>query len=206
MKERPIPCYQHEVKSILAGTQTMLRRVIRPQPTGEFKTISPMEYDCQWGIPVLQGGKVAHICPYGSPGDRLWVRETFAYEPIEKRYVIFTDGGTKYPNGTYIPDFVNPSGLKWLPSIRMPRWASLITLEITSIRVERVQDISIKDVMAEGVPEAIDYQRSDDGDFMIRDDERMKEEFIDLWNSINEKRGFGWDFNPWVWVIEFKKI
>lgn len=88
-------------------------------------------------------------------------------------------------------------GRKWKPSIHMPRWASRINLEITDIRVERLQEINEEDAKHEGV------KRINAGDFGM---ETWSSAFRNLWDSINSKRGYGWDTNPWVWVIEFKRI
>jgi hypothetical protein len=117
----------------------------------------------------LMRGEGAHVnnCQYGKPGDRLWVRETFCYHDYLARYLYKADGVT---------------GVKWKPSIFMPRIASRIMLEITGIRVERLQDISEEDAIAEGWPKSSDWYRS-------------------LWESINGQGS--WVLNPWVWVIEF---
>jgi hypothetical protein len=97
------------------------------------------------------------------------------------------------------PDFCEAGNgnEKWRPSIHMPRWASRITLEVTDVRVERVQEISEEDAKTEGVTPSIV------GEWW--DHLKYRAGFQTLWNSINEKRGFGWDENPWVWVVEFKK-
>lgn len=102
----------------------------------------------------------------------------------------------------------NVSG--WHPSIHMPRWASRITLEITNIRVERLQDISEEDAQAEGVERPIldvlpPAAVTDIWPFHPHTGE-YRDGFRELWDSINAKRGYGWDLNPWVWVIEFKKV
>ena len=92
----------------------------------------------------------------------------------------------------------------WRPSIFMPRWASRITLEVTGVRVERVQQISGRDAQAEGVdPQNAAYHVYDGHQVT---DEAWIAAYADLWNEINAKRGFGWDANPWVWVVKFRKI
>jgi len=91
---------------------------------------------------------------------------------------------------------------KWRPSIHMPRWASRITLEVTAVRVERVQNITPEDCQAEGVRCEQHYE----GIGNPCDEVRLLHAFQDLWNSINAKRGFGWDANPWVWVVGFKRL
>jgi hypothetical protein len=104
-----------------------------------------------------------------------------------------------------LPDV--PGKTKWRPSIFMPRWASRITLEVVNIRVERVQDISEWDAMAEGIRWDDDkegYVGSEDGRFFHGSDIRTS--FQLLWDSINAKRGYGWDSNPWCWVVEFRKV
>lgn len=89
---------------------------------------------------------------------------------------------------------------KWRSPVYMPRWASRITLEITDVRVERIQDVSIEDVLAEGIKEVRgqhsgEYWREETGG-----------KFVDIWDSINAKRGYGWSVNPWVWAITFRQI
>ena len=130
-------------------------------------------------------------CPYGVPGDRLWVRETFYSNGMCKNTMSCHYRATY--NGLFTPDTVP---WKWTPSIFMPRWASRITLEITGVRVERVQDISEEDARAEGIPD--EYRAGHRIYYRPR--------FKTLWDSINAKRGFGWDSNPWVWVVEFKRV
>ena len=134
-------------------------------------------------------------CPYGRPGDLLWVRETHGIQ-------LKLGESPDYPKGlvVYRADLPEDSnfqyeggGSAWRPSIHMPRWASRITLEITGVRVERVQDISEKDAIAEGAA----FRKDEDGEL---------DAFNNIWDIINEKRGYSWDNNPWVWVIEFKKV
>jgi len=118
--------------------------------------------------------------PYGSVGDLLWVRE--AWRPIDDDIPVgkLTNGSTIY----YRADYVSEAGEKWRPSIHMPRWASRITLEVVNIRVEWLQQISRYDSYLEGCSSVT--------------------QFIELWDSINSKRGYGWNANPMVWVIVFK--
>ena len=114
--------------------------------------------------------------PYGQLGDRLWVKETFA----GKKDVVYK--ATNKDNIRY----------SWKSSIFMPRWASRITLEITDVRVERLQDITLDDIHAEGS--------------LIADEQGAAGWYMDLWDFLNAKRGFGWETNPFVWVISFKRI
>lgn len=164
-----------------------------------------------------------YACQYGSVGTRLWVRETWAaHEYYDCRKPI------SIPDGVTIECLESPHGVitegdghrpiesgergKWRPSIFMPRWASRMTLEITEVRVERVQEISEADAMAEGV--ASNGREADKGR-QFQDYNRKSEfcsfisarsSFRSLWDSINAKRGFGWNVNPWVWAITFKKL
>lgn len=162
-------------------------------------------------------------CPYGKPGDRLWVRETWAQiwkyegcigedttEPyncsmcsgcrIEYRADTKNSCPGDWPESMAKEDDEAP---RWKPSIHMPRWASRITLEITNMRVERLNDITEEDAKAEGAKEKHnifhDAIQAHIGNVAIRN-------FAVLWDSIYSKRGLGWDANPWVWVIEFKRI
>ena len=180
MKTKPIIFKAEMVTAILAGKKTQTRRIIKPQPENNvnFGYSNNMAY---WQPRNIK-------CPYGKIGDKLWVRENFYVLPH-----IWAQHHNEQPvhysadvvNKQHIEDYVQK------PSIHMPRWASRITLEITNIRVERIQDISEDDAKAEGI-------RYDVNGFRY--------EFKHLWDSINKKRGFGWNKNPWVWVIEFKKL
>lgn len=131
----------------------------------------------------------------------IWVRETWAHVPLreanggqgEKMGAIYAADGDEAFHG--MPDEWEFMG-KWKPSIHMPRWASRITLEVTRVRVERLQDISESDAKAEGCSVSKDSH----GEYQAR------VAFTELWDSINAKRGFGWSVNPWVWVVEFKKL
>ena len=183
MKERPIIFSGEMVRAILDGRKTQTRRVIKPQPD-HIHTF-------QKGILLPQIGDKEIRCPYGQPGDRLWVRETWAKNnPV-------LDAKVCYRADLMSPDLGKP----WKPSIYMPRWASRITLEIVNVRVERVQEITEADVIAEGIG-AFTLARGVLSD--APPDPRWK--FIELWNSINANRGYGWEINPWVWVIEFKVL
>ncbi len=207
VKERPILFSCEMVRQILAGNKTQTRRVIkctgqaRKECAGAPYLAKPQSdkliyrEGCAWDSIPWRTLPISK-CPYGGPSDRLWVRETFCCDDNEypngnkeemKNWMIYRAS----PPNPYTAD--NWKGY-WLPSIHMPRWASRITLEITNVRVERVQDISLKDCMAEGTGEPLGR-----GIEIITP-------FQTLWNSINEKRGYAWDKNPWVWVVEFKVV
>jgi hypothetical protein len=210
------------VKAILDGRKSQTRRVLRPQPflndsEGEkwwFLDRSEDGYGKTNG--AWKDGDSAYwtYCPYGQPGTKLWVRETWAafdetaIRDRERNFVFYrADDEKKYETDG-----------KWRPSIFMPRWASRITLEITKVRVERVQEISEEDAEAEGIrryrrefgqeggfPEGWEDSRPGYGG-SVWIPSAFKDAYRNLWDAINSKRGCGWDTNPWVWVIEFKRF
>ena len=145
-------------------------------------------------------------CPYGVPGDRLWVREThhIDYYPAGTLNAHGNPGVIHYRADT---DIISQSwDGQWRPSIYMPRWASRITLEVVSVRVERVQDITPSDCIAEGVEVIANewgtpWYKGPQGEW-----KSSREAFSAFWNSINAKRGFPWSSNPWVWVVEFRQV
>ena len=223
MKERPILFSGAMVRALLADAKTQTRRIVKAR-------------DLEW-MDVHQGLREpdnAERCPYGQPGDRLWVRETWqvARETLDYEtggeYDVFewtdelgdprlhlngdarfgmkaglfyvADGEHKNPSVFYNltgidnKTILRPREITWRPSIHMPRWASRISLGITSVRVERLQDISEADAIAEGVRNSLHLPG---GRF-------ARENFAHLWWTIN---GDGsWESNPWVWVIEFKRV
>ncbi|HUU40495.1 MAG TPA: hypothetical protein VMW42_06130 [Desulfatiglandales bacterium] len=196
MKEHPIIFSGPMVRAILDGRKTQTRRVIKPQP--EIVDKEPRYRKNTWAlwsdkIPKYKGGLIVS-CPYGKPGDLLYVKET--WRPIASSEQLL-----------YRADIYNVMAWdefgKWHPSIHMPRWASRITLEITDVRVERVQEISEENAIAEGVQGNI--YGEDMGISPRVDSHSVRINFMDLWDSINLKRGYGWDVNPWVWVLGFKK-
>jgi hypothetical protein len=205
MKERPILFNGEMVRAVLDGRKTVTRRVLKPQPelveieNGEMRGQNGWSCERFWrwnGERCTPEGVYAR-CPYGAPGDRLWVRETHyrfpvAHTPMEMCRVLYE------ANGAPTLDEHHDLGLmKKYPSIHMPRWASRITLEVKSVRVERVQEITDADSLAEGIKPS---------DVAARGYQDARVAFRVLWNSINEKRGFGWDSNPWVWVVEFERV
>ena len=223
MKERPILFNGEMVRAILNGHKTQTRRPIAPQPPNNTT------WDQDAGLFVVDGSRLGllRFCPFGVPGDRLWVRETWAHyqtvdsirRPDGRSYDEVSDGlaGYRADGHDSIEDFrehirltsgcslqdVVINGDKWRPSIRMPRWASRITLEVTDVRVERVQEIDRFDAIAEGIRWTI----SDENTVHVYEaSKQTRERFRELWDSINVKRGYGWDVNPWVWVVEFERI
>ena len=197
MKERPILFNAPMVRALLAGTKTQTRRIVKAR-------------DLEW-MDVHQGLREpdnAERCPYGQPGgDRLYVRETWAaphaYDHLSPR-LIPQDARIHYAATE------DRGGLLWRPSIHMPRWASRITLEVTGVRVERLQDISEKDAIAEGIertedffgcPCWRDYSEPEGPDASVCPDDPIGS-FQTLWEST----GGDWDANPWVWAIDFKVL
>lgn len=180
------------VRAILEGRKTMTRRVVKFKPIGYLGWVrNVFTHLFKLADAPLKEMK----CPYGVPGDRLWVRETF-----------LDDGETKdRPQWIYRADNENyprHEGQNWKPSIFMPRAASRILLEVTDVRVERLQDITEEDARAEGVEPDVDagYWK---GYIFPGVYDSAKKSFASLWQSIN---GLGsWDQNPWVWVVSHLK-
>lgn len=198
MKERPILFSAPMVLAILAGTKTQTRRIVKPQgSTMDHPEILPDGKTPGWRTNVRHAHGPSTICtsPYGVPGDRLWVRETVHRVPPiygEKDSAVYA------ADGAYAT--LDRWGWKaqYLPSIHMPRGLSRITLEVTGVRVERLQDISERDAKAEGCHPVPFCE-------MLRSGREHAEKFASLWDSINADRA-SWASNPWVWVVEFKRV
>ncbi len=250
MKERPILFSAPMVRALLAGSKTQTRRVMKPQPMrGAPISVSAWEP----GIEVFSPGELGLyregsppgtwglesvlLCPYGQPGDRLWVRETFAIEhqvehdqnpPHADGRPIKHDDEIGWHQPHYIASDAAPElcydgdgepTVLWKPSIHMPRWASRITLEVTGVRVERLQDISEADAKTEGL-KAITKDNGHTVKYGIPDRDGLPGNddagwhwsewctspvaaYRKLWEQINGPGS--WDANPWVWVVEFKR-
>lgn len=231
MREHHIFMRDWEVRPVIEGWKTQTRRIIKPQPTpciggginwydkGRSFTGSPQNF--------------RRFCPYGQPGDRLWVRETFASFPSTGGLRFYRTGVIYHrPNDPrLLPEHPyrevvyradgedvtkeHPNGAtsKWRSPVAMPRWASRITLEITSVRVERLQDISDEDARAEGIIHGLHYDKAG----IAR---TPREGFARVWDIFHGKpkikrdddgnvvavHDWSWRANPWVWVIEFKRV
>lgn len=212
-KERPILMNAEMVRAVLDGRKTQTRLIVKPQPPGD----APKRIACEWYEPIVvrnheqvPGDPVFGFsseddgwkCPFGGPGSRLWVRESFDIESFGAgvAQIRYKADGKRGPNQG-ISDQKLPNRCGGVPSIHMPRHASRITLEITSVRVERLQEISEKDAKAEGVSEEFETTVAD---FIAGKPVHptFKIGFKHLWKSINGPGS--WDANPFVWVIEWK--
>lgn len=197
MKERPILFSGSMVRAILDGRKTQTRRVATKTPLQWLNSAS--------FTPAYVALPDNGLSPYGYADDRLWVRETWA-QPTT------LDPGPTFYRADYpacVPrgfENVPPaSEITWKPSIHMPRAASRITLEVTGVLVERLQSISEADARAEG---AYLLDVPGGGYKFARGEQEYDtavEAYRELWDGLNAARGFGWDTNPWVWVIEFKR-
>jgi len=235
-KERPILFSGEMVRAILDGRKTQTRRVMKPQPpnckgrwayiassterseVGKFRYSWPDDDGNAFTSRGRESG-VAFRCPFGAVGDRLWVREKWStwndeqnalmilYGADDEAKLVIDDGARqKWLSGDveFNPLKHSSEEVKWKPSIHMPRWASRITLEICGVRVERLNDISEADAMAEGIATSsngvyyMDYSRG------IANACKPEFSFMTLWKSINGPNS--WAANPWVWVMEFKKV
>ena len=238
LRERPIIFSGNMVRALLDGQKTRTRRVVKSQPapnTGTVEWNAAAEAFVPWA-PSLGNGFRRNgpmlICPYGQPGGRLWVRETWRTDRAWDKDAPATMPRRNVPPGTvgapisYDADGIARIGSfdangftpgKARPSIHMPRWASRMTLELTDVRVERVQDISEADALAEGVRQlSKDAGRTwkfgigEPGDrgawAWSRFLPTARLAFSSLWDELNEARGHGWDANPWVWVLEFQRV
>ncbi|UAN58976.1 hypothetical protein [Serratia sp. JSRIV004] len=232
MKERPMLFNGDMVRAILDGRKTQTRRVMKPQP-------EPCDYVDEHGKPrgghswpsnifqtmlhveeELQNGKgdwvglVGDACPFGDIGDRLWVRETFmdltgtGIEAITGQFEGYTYRADTTPYGDEVRKEYK---LKWTPSLHMPRKACRLVLEITAVRVERLNDISEEDAKAEGVGSATWFAANgvpEDKWESLGEHEALQpshiNRFATLWESIYGAES--WQANPWVWVIEFKRV
>lgn len=246
MKERPIIFSGPIINAILAGRKTQTRRVIKcncnclhnGKLLGEWGLSKPpyrwtgAKDDALWQLfgesPVV-GDWVEWFqtdvddyasekvpCPYGKPGDRLWVRESWLKLDRDHRHDVSKPNDWLVPWGdkprrngcAYKADATSESercrlelGYKnWTPSIHMPRWASRITLEVTNVRVERLREITEADSQAEGVEMCEHFAKAQHGHPL----QPHRTAFAWLWASIHGRES--WCANPWVWVVEFKRV
>ncbi len=219
MNERPILMNGDMVRALLDGRKTQTRRPLRRDISGRVGRSGR-----SWH---LDDPACVNACPFGQPGDRLWVREThgfcprhmgvdrWSYTPEEARAIYAADGVPKLsgPRGFWSP--------KMRPSIHMPRWACRIVLEIVDVRVQRLRDITGEEAKAEGlrgvtkdgarvkwgIPDADGLPGTDDYGWPWREwSADPRQAFRKIWDDCYAKRGNGWDANPWVWVVEFRRV
>lgn len=200
MKERPILFNSEMVRAILEGRKTQTRRLLKEKLISE-----QAEFECGNRPNVIRSEPslqyyIDNACPFGQIGDRLWVRETFRfYDSDECPHADFPCGCPRNGTPLFKASHDCGDGEKWKPSIHMPRWASRILLEITNIRVERLNDISENDAIAEGCDNSKSEAAIQMGWY-----ERPVRAFSRRWEWIYGKDS--WKQNPWVWVIDFKVI
>lgn len=216
MKERPILFSAPMVRACLDDTKSQTRRALRVQPPVGTEWMNTYHHPKDAERPYWWAGAGGDLldfstpCPYGQPGDRLWVRESWMPDPpCDGTWGYTAWAGSRIGQIAAVPErFQHPAfcnyraswlhgtdGLRWTPGIHMPRWASRITLEVTSVRVERLQDISEKDAWAEGC------EGYDDD---VTGGKSGYSEFHDLWEQINGPES--WAANPWVWCVSFRRL
>ena len=232
-EKKPIIFSGEMIRAILDGRKTQTRRVVKGR---QFQALcngdrDTMTFQDQFG----DNRNIAELCPYGQPGNRLWVRETFAIETNFNASIIdyhppFNDGRpvkkvTDETFGDYWEQVhyratdptpalcceeddcrqceINGEGPHWSPSIHMHRWASRITLDVTGVRIERLQDISDQDAQKEGCDCRDTGPLKFSGPIVVYMTSKAK--FLTIWNSLYKKKD-RWEDNPWVWVITFKRI
>ena len=217
-KERGMIFNAEMVRAILSGQKTQTRRVMKPQPVLEDAFVGGITKPT-WiykGTATPSGWIMHNMCHHGNVGDRIWVRETWQGPLVDFEHSDdLLRNAEKYEkpencvykaDGVPAPEFYDADdNLRccWRPSIHMPIWASRILLEITNVRVERLNDISEQDAIAEGIE-----RYNDDGIVYYgpygKGDCRPERAFSDLWKSIYGDES--WEKNPWVWCISFKRV
>ncbi len=212
--DRPILFNGDMVRAILSGRKTQTRRIMKVQPpTDRHQLLHIMDSTdrrrvgkSHWAVlnaektSVIESDKKYFSSPYGKPGDRLWVRETWRqFQSVDECGCSESPCGCPDNGSAIFRADGSDSEAKWRPSIHMPRWATRITLEITDVRVDRLQDISEADAKAEGVMSEQEAAASGLAWF-----DKPRRAFWFLWKAINGTDS--WDANPWVWVIEFRRV
>lgn len=212
MKERPILFNGAMVRAIREGRKTVTRRAMKVQPV--LKDRLWQVYGAGWSeamhrVPAAPGHSLASHCPYGQVGDRLWVRETWFCDHFEvmagpylKPEDLDLEAAREDGTLVYAADGLTPYEAEqptWRPSIHMPRWASRILLEVTAVRVERLQAISVNQVRQEGC-EVREFW------LFGADAEKRQQIAASVFRGLWESTGGDWAGNPWVWVVEFQRV
>lgn len=209
MKTRPMLFNGPMVRALLDGSKTQTRRVMKNQPNEDWVPDGYGElngYDADgeptpdkiigWGV-VAYEGENGYKCPHGEPGDQIWVKETY-WRDEEDGAILYAADPEDFSVVSQNKHETGSRRYNWKPSIFMPRGASRLTLEITDIRVERLQDISEADAIAEGARcSALEKIQARNGEW-------AKRAYRSLWEQINGANS--WDNNPWVWVYTVKKV
>lgn len=219
MKDRPILFSAPMVRALLDGSKTQTRRVVKPQPerrsiadVGSMLGFKKRHGEGFWLWPNAKDRIIAE-CPFGQSGDRLWVRESLSYDAEYGHYYVASrprvylcsrfDNKEEETGYSYEMDMA----CRAIPSIHLPRKYSRITLEIIDVRVERLQDISEADALADGIKQyrgALRWVRYLDAMTGEAIHNTARDAYRALWESINGPGS--WDANPWVWVVEFKQL
>lgn len=198
MRELPILFSAPMVRAILEGRKTVTRRVVKSIPWLPGVNPDFSQARAFWNGPEFRIAGSAEMttgfrCPYGQPGDRLWVREAYfgnhfdhPKEPVDERELHYRADGYEEFEGERI---------RWRPGIHMPRWASRITLEVTNVRVERLRHITADQAIAEGMVSPLREHHA-----VVN----LRQQFADLWDGL-AKEGARWADNPWVWAVSFRR-
>ena len=220
IKEKPILFRAAMVRAILDGRKTQTRRLVKPQPVingfsfnrasgdilcrCDYLPPSCLVQPPHYNHPFLDGPE--RLCPYGQPGDRLWVKETWQAYDGGSFKTPFGNART-FSNNPKLGDLIEFKAdkdltkcfISWRSPIHMPRWASRITLEVTEVRVERLQEITEEDAKAEGTEAVSMFDMPRQAVWSCRQD------FAQMWDSHNPAP-FDWASNPWVWAVSFRRV
>lgn len=200
--ERPILFNGEEVRAVLAGRKTQVRRPVKPQPVGDFHGTKEE---------VRDGTGRKLESPYGYPGDQLWMQEAWIQVQNDKGLVqkaVYRADSCDSTGAYWYSVAEDPGDVKWIASSEMPRELSRITLEITDVRVERLRDITEEDAQAEGARRVTPAVHLDGTTTLVEVNGcgSWIEDFSYSWDSVYADKGFGWKEKPWIWVITFKRL